>query len=356
MKPKKDYIPTLDGWRAIAILAVMASHAVIPYAANHPWLRWMEQGTVGVDVFFALSGFLICSRLLAEHVRSGRIDWKGFYCRRAFRILPPYMTYLAALAVLAAVGLVTVSNQDWTSCLLFYRNYLGKEYWSWKTGHFWSLAVEEHFYVVFPALFAFFGPKRLRVVMPFLLVVLEAWRMADHRFQLFDAIFPGKVAPYRTDVRVSGIAYGCMAALLLHLPHVRGAAKRAVSGVTITAIAAGVLFCLYGNPPMSTLLIRILIAAMVAATTLAPSTLWGRFLELAPLRWVGVLSYSLYIWQQLFLAPKAVYAFHVFPVNVILAFVAAYCSYRWVEKPLMALGRKAGKSKDRAMVALAQTA
>ena len=59
MKPKKDYIPTLDGWRAIAILAVMSSHAIIPFAAAHPWLRWMEQGAAGVDVFFALSGFLI---------------------------------------------------------------------------------------------------------------------------------------------------------------------------------------------------------------------------------------------------------------------------------------------------------
>ena len=147
-----------------------------------------------------------------------------------------------------------------------------------------------------------------------------------------------------------------LAALLLHVPQIRAAATRAVSGLTITVIAMLMLACLYGNPPMSTVLVRVLIAAMVASTTLAPSTIWGRFLETAPMRWIGVLSYSLYIWQQLFLAPKPVYAFHHFPVNVLLAFVAAYCSYRWVEKPLIALGRKLGRPRTQVVLPLPQSA
>ena len=353
---KNNYIPTLDGWRAVAILAVMASHVAIPLVATHSWMRWAEQGAAGVDVFFALSGFLICSRLMEEHDRNGRIDWKGFYRRRAFRILPPYMAYLGALAVLAAAGLVVVSRQDWAACLLFCRNYLAGNYWSWETGHFWSLAVEEHFYLMFPLLLAFLGPKRLRVAAPFLLLGLEAWRMADFRYHWFDMILPGTVTPYRTDVRVSGIAYGCWAALLLHVPRIRALARRYASGAAITALAAGVLVCLYLYPPMFVLWQRVLIAALVTATTLAPRTLWGRLLEAAPLRWIGRLSYSLYVWQQLFLAPTPVYFVHVFPLNVALAFATAWCSYRFVEQPLMALGRRVGRPKAEVPMSLPQAA
>lgn len=341
---KTDYIPTLDGWRAVAILAVMASHAALPFAAAHPWLRFAEQGAAGVDIFFALSGFLICSRLLAEHERAGRVDWKGFYRRRAFRILPPYLAYLGVLGVLAGAGVVVVAGADWASCLLFCRNYLGKVYWSWETGHFWSLAVEEHFYLLFPLLFAVLGPKRLRWAAPWLLLLLEAWRMADHRFHWFDAMLPGTVTPYRSDVRISGIAFGCWAALLLQVPRVRAFATRYASDAVTLALAMGVLGCLYFYPPLFVLWQRVLVAALVVSTTLGGGKLSARLLEAAPLRWIGRLSYSLYIWQQLFLTPTAGHPWQLFPLNVVLAFGAAWVSYRWIEMPLMAFGKRFGRA------------
>ena len=345
---KTDYIPSLDGWRAVAILAVMASHAALPFAAHHSWLRFAEQGAAGVDIFFALSGFLICSRLLAEHERSGRIDWKGFYRRRAFRILPPYLAYLGVLGVLAGMGLAVVAGPDWATCLLFCRNYLAKGYWSWETGHFWSLAVEEHFYLLFPLLLAFLGPKRLRSAAPWLLLFLEAWRMADHRFHWFDAVLPGTVTPYRSDVRISGIAFGCWAALLLQLPRVRAFAARYATGAVTVMLAALVLGCLYFYPPLFVLWQRVLIAALVVSTTLNAGNFCGKLLEAAPLRWIGRLSYSLYIWQQLFLAPSAGHWWQVFPLNLGLAFGAAWISYRWIELPLLAVGKRFGRSGKKA--------
>src|SRR5689334_2059753 len=88
--PEEGHLPALDGWHAVAIAAVILYHGL---PAHGP----ARFGASGVSIFFALSGFLICSRLLAERERSGRIDLGGFYVRRAFRIMPPYLLYLAVL-------------------------------------------------------------------------------------------------------------------------------------------------------------------------------------------------------------------------------------------------------------------
>src|SRR5258708_25275484 len=144
-----DYLPTLNGWRALAIFGVLICHAAsVLWGVNgtHPDDRLYgltRYGALGVDVFFGISGFLICTRLLQEEERTGRISLRNFYIRRAFRILPPYLLYLVVLAAIAGIGLITLHAMDFVSCLLFFRNYVAG---SWYTGHFWSLAVEEHFY------------------------------------------------------------------------------------------------------------------------------------------------------------------------------------------------------------------
>src|SRR5664279_3649293 len=108
---KTGYLPTLDGWRAIAILAVMFDHAV-----GYSWLKRYPQlvnfshtGPNGVSLFFAISGFLICSRLLEEDRAFGKINLSGFYIRRGCRILPPALLYLLIIAILSAFGLILVS-------------------------------------------------------------------------------------------------------------------------------------------------------------------------------------------------------------------------------------------------------
>ena len=93
------HLPTLDGWRGIAVLMVIVYHGLgSGYAVFKPL------GGIGVSIFFALSGLLICNRLLVEYDRTGRLDLRGFYIRRAFRILPPAYVYLAALVILGAVS------------------------------------------------------------------------------------------------------------------------------------------------------------------------------------------------------------------------------------------------------------
>src|SRR4051812_32985632 len=93
------HLSTLDGWRGVAVLMVIAFHGIGWQVPTYKPL-----GGLGVSLFFALSGFLICNRLLVEHGRDGRIDLGGFYVRRVFRILPPALVFLVALAALGAAA------------------------------------------------------------------------------------------------------------------------------------------------------------------------------------------------------------------------------------------------------------
>ena len=118
----KDYLPTLDGWRAIAILAVLIAHGTDTVFspgglhANDRLRSFLKHG-VGVEIFFAISGFLICTRLLQERQRQGRVRLSAFYIRRAFRILPPYLLYLLTIGALVAAGWIAVNSKTCSSLL-----------------------------------------------------------------------------------------------------------------------------------------------------------------------------------------------------------------------------------------------
>jgi peptidoglycan/LPS O-acetylase OafA/YrhL len=145
------YLPTLDGWRAIAILLVILAHgsdsianALRSIGGGQLDLSHLRHiGLFGVQIFFGLSGLLITSRLIADENKHGRISLRSFYIRRAFRILPASLVFLATVGVLALAGILPVSPGRWLSTLLFFANY-STAAGTWYLGHFWSLAVEEH--------------------------------------------------------------------------------------------------------------------------------------------------------------------------------------------------------------------
>jgi peptidoglycan/LPS O-acetylase OafA/YrhL len=134
-----ERIQTRDGPRALAISLVIVSH-IAPQGTALGRI-----GHMGVMIFFALSGYLITSRLLDEFRKRGRISLSEFYLRRAFRILPPALTYSSVVAILAATGLVVCNAAAIRGALLFYANYIDVGDTGHRVGHFWSLSVEEHF-------------------------------------------------------------------------------------------------------------------------------------------------------------------------------------------------------------------
>jgi peptidoglycan/LPS O-acetylase OafA/YrhL len=154
VRARTGYFPTFDGWRALAVLAVVLAHDTT-YNAGPLNTNWFHQhAQFGVSIFFGISGLLICSRLLQEETAHGRISLKGFYVRRGFRILPPVAGYLLVIGMLSLFHFISVSPREWIASLLFFRNYgflvgTAAKY-DWYTFHFWSLAVEEHFYLILP--------------------------------------------------------------------------------------------------------------------------------------------------------------------------------------------------------------
>lgn len=209
---KHTYIPTLDGWRALAILGVIVAHgsdAIFCPAGIHPSRLFFDltrHGSLGVDIFFGISGLLICGRLLEEEEQLGKISLASFYIRRTFRILPPALTYLATIAVLAALGSIVVRPWEWLSCVFFFRNYVYAGQFFWYTAQFWSLAVEEHFYLVFPAILLLCGSRRARWVVVALALLVAAWRSFDFRERWLWSALPGASFYERTDIRFDSLS------------------------------------------------------------------------------------------------------------------------------------------------------
>src|SRR5258708_5029091 len=130
-------IPTLDGWRAVAILSVICHHVMMGFFSSEAayYLTTSSLGAFGVDVFFGLRGLLITGLLLQERAETGSVSLKAFYTRRVFRIFPVYLLFLSVAAI---AGLLH-GPRELASCLLVYRNYLAD---GWRnTHHLWSLSV-----------------------------------------------------------------------------------------------------------------------------------------------------------------------------------------------------------------------
>jgi peptidoglycan/LPS O-acetylase OafA/YrhL len=337
------HLPTLDGWRGVAILMVICCHV------RWPWLSAQSlapYGALGVHVFFALSGFLITTRLLEEYQRSGTVDWGNFYIRRVFRILPPAFVCLAFLGLLGFIlHAIPMNSRQFTASTFFYRNYavLPADI-SWYTGHFWSLAVEEHFYLLWPLLLALFGIRRGGVIATVSALVIAVWRGFDEYYGWVAAVHPLlKGEPGRSDYRLDSLFWGCAAAYAWMNPKWRSRLSRIGGSAAVLAVSAAIAACLIWTPPGYEAAIAVLMALLPLATVVAPPSAIGRVLESRPLEWTGRISYSLYLWQQLFLPhftiPMRLPLIQAAPVNLVFAFTAAWLSYLYVEKPARAIGK-----------------
>jgi peptidoglycan/LPS O-acetylase OafA/YrhL len=354
----KGYIPTLDGWRAVAIIAVMASHAGHSYSAprgQDSFFDRIASGTHGVNLFFAISGLLITSRLLEEWDTSGRVSLKRFYVRRAFRILPPALLYLGVVALLGALGLLPVVREEFVAAALFFRNYLpailGPNGAGFFTSHYWSLGVEEHFYLFWPALLLLAGRKRALPAAIVLAILVAVWRHIEawREIMLYNAIQPNYFV--RSDTRIDSIMWGVVAALALSRPDVRAAAEKYLGTIVMLALVAlyGAIVYRYGTRP--TFWEAMIVPLIVASTVLKPGSMLGRALENPVMRWIGRLSYSLYLWEFFFVyyhdVPITLGVWQSFPVNLIAAVVCAAASYYLVERPLVRIGHRLAPAMPR---------
>jgi peptidoglycan/LPS O-acetylase OafA/YrhL len=350
-KPKTGYLPTLDGWRALAILAVLLDHAVgySPLTHYPKLVRFTHAGPNGVSLFFAISGFLICSRLLEEDRAFGKISLRGFYIRRACRILPPAMFYLAAIAVLSISGFIVASSGELWVSAFFFRNYLPQAWisrgWGGYTIHYWSLAVEEHFYLLWPAALVLLGKMRARWFAVGMALTIAVWRNWDFQRHWFDHMIPGLIFGTRTDTRLDALLLGCAAALILEGDSIRvlffHRFRPWIWWLCVGCYVATQVIYLSRQSRGYSLFESALLPLVVAATVYGPKTFVTVLLESGPMKWIGRLSYSLYLWQQLFLVPAVGSKFFIvqtFPLDLFMIFLCAWVSYNFIERPFIRWG------------------
>lgn len=312
---------------------------------------WASLGQFGVDIFFVLSGYLITSRLLAERSRSGTFSLRDFYTRRAFRILPAAIVYLATLcAVSQFVRLADVKLSDIASALFFFRNYQYSVYpRGVYTTHFWSLGVEEHFYLLWPAILLWLGNRRSLWFAIAAAIASATWRLTLYRHPLLldGHWFPSASAGLsmiRTDTRLDGLLLGGALALLLERPAVRQFILRKFTKEMPWLLALLIFINLLRTHLVPTFSTYLLLALMLAFTLVVGEGRPHQWLRSRALIWLGSISYSLYLWNQLFLlhpqGSPALGRFSELPLSLLCVFAAASCSYYLIERPMIALGRR----------------
>lgn len=330
-------IPSLDGMRALSITAVLLGHLTgtrgFPRALTTVFEGpYLDVAHLGVRVFFVISGFLITGLLLTEEARHGAIRLGSFYVRRTLRIVPAYVAYLAVVAALGAAGVITVTGRDFAHALTYTVNYA--DHPSWAIGHLWSLAVEEQFYLLWPLTLVLAGRRRA-VFVALLAVCVVPWirMLAQFDDQHVGATF---------ETAADALAMGCLLALWRdRLRAVRLLHRWWLAPVLLLAsTAAGTWFYRLGMLTQDSLS-GLACAAFVFWCVEHPTSPLGRLLNTRPFVLVGTVSYSLYLWQQPFLNRYSTAWPVRFPVNLLLAVACAVGSYVIIERPFLALRRRA---------------
>jgi peptidoglycan/LPS O-acetylase OafA/YrhL len=312
-------IPSLDGLRAISIALVILSHLV---KWKHVTLKAAgDYGALGVFVFFVLSGYLITNLLLREYERTSTISLSDFYLRRAFRIFPAAFVFLAVVIILywhqmrwfhIAAAVFYVANMDITR--------------PWIFGHLWSLSIEEQFYLLWPFALKKWYRHRTAIVLGGF-VVTPFFQTALYALKIHNGLAAS------LPVYSSQLAIGCLLAILApRLPGIPRwlAATMFVAFISIPMFAANsptrTLFSLFILSP----LLHVSVAGLVLHVIQHPY----RVLNWAPVAWMGRISYSLYLWQELFCSNASLHSGYLLALPAI---TCACLSYYLVEQPMLRL-------------------
>ena len=340
--------PDIEGLRAVAIGLVLVYHAGV---------RQLPGGFVGVDVFFVISGFLITGLLIREVETHGRLSLRRFYARRAKRLLPAAGLVLAATA---ALTWLTISVVDWRTfgwdivgAALYVVNwvlagravdYLAEDVGASPVQHFWSLAVEEQFYIVWPLLLVLVGwvvrrrglPVRPVMAVAILLLVVPSFAWSVHLSQASP-----DVAFFVTTTRLWELGIGALVAIgAAQWRRIPARAAAAVGWASLAAVLLSGLVISAGTtwPGTATLLPTLGTAAVVVAGFNPGAGGPAGLLSWRPAVWVGGLSYSLYLWHwPLLVAATAAWGELGAKRGLLVvaaAFLPAWLSYRFVENPI----------------------
>lgn len=350
------YLPGLDGIRALAVIGVLLYHADV---------TWIRGGFLGVDVFFVLSGFLITTLIIEEFDRSGTVDFKKFYIRRGRRLLPALIAVLIVVGLLAtfiATDVAASTRADIIAAMTYSSNWwfiIQDQSYFEAIGrppllqHLWSLAVEEQFYFVWPAL-AFVllkwrGRKGVGQIAFLLAIASTVWMIVLSVRGGFPLENDPSRAYFGADSHCMGLLLGAAMATIwrpgLISATVTWLGRAVINTIGIIALGAIVLFFLRVgeySPWMyhgGFLLLAFVVCVLIAAAS-HPAASFGRVLGAQPMRYVGERSYGLYLWHwPIFMVMRPSLDVPVTGVAHLalvlgVTVVVAELSYRFIEMPI----------------------
>ena len=342
MKTSSSYIRGFDGLRAISIIFVLLNHLGIrrflpqtSFFLDRAWL--LMSGVTGVNIFFAISGYLITTLLLREKEATGRIAIGKFYARRFLRLAPPLLLFYVVIIILMLTHVLPAAPVGLVFAMAYLYNFVPNRFYTGELGHTWSLGVEEQFYLLWPILLWHFRRRRIiwiaaiiialsvlaTAVLPQLHLTLFGVATALGRAFKVERWFIPAVAP---------IMIGAAMALY----------QRSKPHAFIWSRVLPVAALLFISPlyvpaellPFAYLTQALGIALLLAWLVHAQQSRLAAFLELAPIAFLGRISYGVYIWQGLFLrtGPGGTLPIQQFPLNIGLTLLCALTSYYTVER------------------------
>jgi peptidoglycan/LPS O-acetylase OafA/YrhL len=343
-------IAQLDGWRGVSILFVVIGHLVgwhcdPTYNPGVPSVANVLPGW-GVDIFFVISGFIITKLALREYDSSGNFSIRNFYTRRVFRIVPPFYLYLASVILATSASLIVQRQSETLTAAVFGCNLPPGIRCGWFVGHSWSLAFEEQFYLSFPLLFTMVGRNSRKLIamlfvalvsFPFLRIFHlsgRGWGVAADFVSSFSFICAGAVtASYEDYIKRLSESRGG-----IYLSYLSALVLAGLLFLNLRSNAVGSIFA-YIQVSLNPIVLPISIAWLVASSV-HQSNLFTKALTTPPLLFFGMISYSLYLWQQMFSGPPRMYISDSLIFSFPLMFLVATLSYYFVERPFVRFGKR----------------
>lgn len=341
-----SYLFSLNGVRGIAIILVVMSHLQLCRNSYYDYYQMFFNGQLGVNIFFVLSGFLITTLCLKEKVITGDLSLRKFYTRRILRIFPVAYLYIAVVLVLNYWLNLKIPTFQFLGAAFYILNlsYFRRHESSALLGHYWSLATEEQFYLIFP----FFIKKSFKtfvllilflvILLPLVCTLQEFWKPANTEILY---------AFTHMAIKFQGIAVGCLFSILsfkIKSYHdIIGRYKILGNVLALSLMIFLQLNFFYSIKAIYTnLFISLLIGYFITSNIKPAKDVIFKLLNSRILSWLGILSYSIYIWQQMFAFGDLSFPILIrtFPYNAIFILTAACLSYYLFEKRFLKLKSK----------------
>lgn len=347
-----EKLPSLSGLRALSIIFVLLGHFTHKgYLILKFPLSFFADSQLGVNIFFVISGFLI-TRILITQEANGTISLVNFYKRRSLRIFPAYYFLLIVYALLQLLNIFHFNTLSWLSSILYFKYFAITD---WETAHFWSLSIEEQFYLLWPFIFINFKKHRIHISI-FILCCTPLIRYFAYLNYFNFRFLTESTSMFH---RMDAIMTGCLLALtfdkwesVLTLVKSKLSDKIKVTYVIILFIFLipshffilnvfhfNIDFILIPFGTRYGSISNILIAFLIVESIQHNDSFWFKTLNSKLFVYLGSISYSLYLWQQMFFSEK-LKCYSNFPLNIFLIFVLANISYYFIEKPFLKFKNK----------------